>query len=272
MKSKVLSRNTQSSMPTLSAEELLREEAIKAKEMIDTGYMILARCLYDIYHQDIYSTYWNFVSFEDYIDSEIQITYRKAMYLVEIYGKAKLLNMDMNRLEKMGWSKARELIRIVDESNVEEWMTIAENSTVKELNMQVRQEKDKSSEKSSIIEDAPVITTITFKLGMAEHAIIDDALQESKAMINSDDLALAFANICQEWIEAKGIVPVSASLEDRVNYLEKIYGVKLAIVGGNLEAEDASDVEEDDEDEEALSTVDDNDEDDDDDSLDEFLK
>lgn len=249
MATKIISRKSQEVIPTLSPQDILREEAIRAKDMVESGYMLLARCLYDIYHQDVFSTYWNYTSFEDYIDKEIQIAYRKAMYLVEIYGKAKLLNMDMDRLERMGWSKARELIRIVDEGNVSEWMDRAENCTVKELNIQVKKEKDRAADKSSIVEEAPIITTITFKLGMAEHAIIDDALQESKSVINSSDLALALANICQEWLETKGVVPQHSTLEDHINHLQRIYGRSLVISGVALSSEVPKNNEEEEEDE-----------------------
>lgn len=231
MSTKVVSRKSQEAIPTLSPQDLLREDARRAKDMVESGYMLLARCLYDIYHQDVFSNYWNYDSFEDYIDKEIQMPYRKAMYFVEIYGRAKLLNMDLDRLERMGWSKAKELIRVVDERNAAEWMDRAENCTVKELNIQIKKEKDTTSGKSSIVEEAPIITTITFKLGMAEHAIIDDALQESKALINSKDLALALANICQEWIEIKGVVPQHSTLEDHIQHLQQVYGRTLVISG-----------------------------------------
>lgn len=269
MATKVVSRKAQMTIPTLSPQDLLREDAIRARDMIESGYMLLAKCLYDIYHQDVFSTYWNYDSFEDYIDKEIQIAYRKAMYLVEIYGKAKLLNMDMERLERMGWSKARELIRVVDESNVSEWMDRAENCTVKELNIQVKKEKDKTSDKSSIVEEAPIITTITFKLGMAEHAIIDDALQESKSLINSNDLALALANICQEWMETKGVVPQHSTLEDHIAHLQQVYGRKLVISGmaPAETAEDSDDEDDYDNDTPVVNTADSSDED----PLDEFL-
>lgn len=273
MKAKVISRNSQVAMPVTTQEDQLREEALHAKDMIDSGYMMLARCLYDIYHQNIFSNHWNYNSFEEYIDNEIQVTYRKAMYLVEIYGKAKLLNMDMTRLEKMGWTKAKELIRVVDESNIDEWMSRAENATAKELNVLVRREKDKQADRSSIVEEAPIITTITFKLGMAEHAIIDDALQESKSLINSNDLALSLTNICQEWLEIKGIVPKHSSLEDHLQNLERLYGRKIVIAGlsetatlYSNEDEEPSNVDDDDDD---LNLP--KDSDDEDDSLDEFL-
>jgi hypothetical protein len=214
----------------LSNASSLREEAIRAKDMVEIGYMKLAKCLYDIYTQNVYQV-WDFPNFENYIDSELQFNYRKAMYLVEIYNKALMLNMDMDRLERLGWTKAKELIRVVDQSNAEEWIEIAENSTAKELNFKVKTEKDSQRDKSSVIDDTPTITTITLKLGMVEHAIIKDALEESARLINTEDIALAFANICQEWSESKGIVPILTTLEDHIEHLERIYGRRLSIQG-----------------------------------------
>lgn len=218
--------------PTIanSPEQLIREEAIRAKDMVEFGYMKLARCLYDIYNQNLYQK-WDYITFENYIDNELQINYRKAMYLVEIYNKAMMLNMDMGRLEKIGWTKARELIRVVDQVNADEWMSIAENATVKELNVLVRQEKDKGEDRASIVDEVPLITTITFKLGMAEHALIRDALDESMRLLNTEDLALGFANICSEWLEQKGVVPIQTTLEDYIEHLEKAYGKKLVVSG-----------------------------------------
>jgi hypothetical protein len=66
---------------------------------------------------------------------------------------------------------------------------------------------------------------------MAEKALISEALEESARLINSDDFALAFANIASEWLEMKGVVPLQTTLEDHVEHLERIYGRKLTISG-----------------------------------------
>lgn len=238
----VIERSASEVTTILSNANLLREEAMRAKDMVEIGYMKLAKCLYDIYTQNVYQA-WDFPSFESYIDAELQFNYRKAMYLVEIYNKALMLNMDMGRLERLGWTKAKELIRVVDQNNAEEWMDIAEKSTAKELNFKVKTERDAQEDKSSVIDSAPTTTTITLKLGMVEHAIIKDALEESSRLINTEDIALALANICQEWSEVKGVVPLLTSLEDHIDHLERIYGRKLTI-GGAI-----SNIVEDDEDE-----------------------
>ena len=212
------------------ADQILREEALQARDMVERGYMKLAKCLYDIYYQNSFKG-WDYDSFEDYVDAELQINYRKAMYLLEIYNKAIMLNLDMDRLEKIGWTKARELVRVVDQNNAEEWMGIAEESTVKELNFKVKVEKDRQEDRASVVDEAPSTTTITVRLGMAENAIIQQALEESAAMVNTDDLSLALANICSEWLELKGAVPAQISLEEWILFLERNYPRKLAIVG-----------------------------------------
>jgi hypothetical protein len=247
VKTTMLERESSGMTSAVNADQLLREEAIRAKDMVELGYMKLAKCLYDIYNQSLYQN-WDFLTFENYVDTELQINYRKAMYLVEIYNKALLLNMDMVRLEKLGWTKARELIRVVDQANADEWLSVAESSTFKELNVLVKQEKDKTVDRASVIDEVPTITTITFKLGMVEHAIIRDALDESSRLINTEDLTLALANICQEWGELKGVVPLQTTLEDHIEHLERIYGRKLVISGIAGSVDDLEDEEDDEED------------------------
>ena len=231
--------------PTKSVEQELREEALEARNMVEIGYMKLARCLYDIYYRDAFRT-WDYSTFEDYVDSELQINYRKAMYLIEIYNKATMLNMDLARLENIGWTKARELVRIVDQSNTDEWLSIAEESTAKELSFKVKIEKDKLDDRASVSDAVPSTTTITLRLGMAENAIIQEAVEQSASLINTDDLALALANICQEWVELKGISPAHTSLEDHMDLLEEIYGQRLMIVGtvGRVHEEEEDEGEE----------------------------
>ena len=227
-----------------TSDQIIREEAVRAKDMVETGYSKLARCLFDIYNQNLY-TKWEYVSFENYVDTELQINYRKAMYLVEIYNTAKMLNMDMARLERIGWTKARELIKIVDEENAEEWMGLAENSTAKELNVLIKQAKDVNDNSSKVTDEIPTITSITFKLGMVEHAIIRDALDESMRMINTDDLALALSAVCQEWLEQKGASPNNTTLEDYMAHGERIYGKKLVVSGIAGSEEEIEEIDED---------------------------
>ena len=244
-KTTVIERSASEVSSIIASSTAIRQETLQARDMVEIGYMKLARCLYDIYTQNMYQT-WDFPSFESYVDAELQFNYRKAMYLVEIYNKALMLNMDMERLERIGWTKAKELIRIVDQNNADEWLEVAENSTTKELNFKIKTEKESNSDTASVVEDVPTITTITFKLGMAEKALISEALEESARLINSDDFALAFANIASEWLEMKGVVPLQTTLEDHVEHLERIYGRKLTIAGV-IEASEEEYEEDDDE-------------------------
>jgi len=75
---------------------------------------------------------------------------------------------------------------------------------------------------------------------------VSEALEESARLINSDDFALALANIASEWLEMKGVVPLQTTLEDHIEHLERIYGRKL-IVSGPIIVEDENDEEDDEE-------------------------
>lgn len=244
-KTTLIERSSNEVSSIIANSAAIRQETLQARDMVEIGYMKLAKCLYDIYTQNIYQT-WDFPNFENYVDSELQFNYRKAMYLVEIYNKALLLNMDMERLERIGWTKAKELIRVVDQNNADEWMDVAEKSTTKELNFKIKTEKESQLDHTSIVEEVPTVTTITFKLGMAEKTLVSEALEESARLINSDDFALALANIASEWLEMKGVVPLQTTLEDHIEHLERIYGRKL-IVSGPIIVEDENDEEDDEE-------------------------
>lgn len=239
-KTTIIERSASEISSIIASSATIRQEALQARDMVEVGYMKLAKCLYDIYTQNIYQT-WNFSNFESYVDTELQFNYRKAMYLIEIYNKALMLNMDMERLERIGWTKAKELIRIVDQNNTDEWLEVAENSTTKELNFKIKTEKESKVDTASVIDDAPSITTITFKLGMAEKSLISEALEESARLINSDDYALAFANIAAEWLEMKGVVPLQTTLEDHIEHLERIYGRRL-IISESIESANEEDI------------------------------
>lgn len=55
--------------------------------------------------------------FQQYIEQELGVKYRKARYLISIYECFSKLGLDEQRLSAMGWSKAKELVRVVNKDN-----------------------------------------------------------------------------------------------------------------------------------------------------------
>lgn len=98
----------------------------------------IARCLYDISHRRLFMLIGpGYKSFKDYVEGELLFKERKAKYLAQVewwFGEVHGSHPEMyERVKKLGWSKAKELVKVMDPDNCEEWLAIAENGTVTEL-------------------------------------------------------------------------------------------------------------------------------------------
>lgn len=235
----------------INSDSVLRNDTIKARDMVESGYVRLAGYLHKIYHDKTYAA-WGFETFEDYINRELSIGYRKALYLIDFESKSLLFNIDPARFEKIGWTKARELLRILDYNNVEEWLHLAERVTCKELTVLIKEARDSKFQnkgstalpdldvdnhpRSGVKQRGPSITdttsktSIVFKVAAVEKLVVKEALEESRKLLDTEDTSLALANICQDWLEIKGVVPQHVPLEDRLKLIEQTYNVKLKVV------------------------------------------
>jgi len=98
----------------------------------------IARCLYDVSHRRLFMLIGpGYKSFKDYVEGELLFKERKAKYLAQVewwFGEVHGSHPEMyERVKKLGWSKAKELVKVMDPNNCEEWFSIAENGTVTEL-------------------------------------------------------------------------------------------------------------------------------------------
>ena len=58
MQTKIINKDISAMSST--SDQIIREEAVRAKDMVETGYIKLARCLFDIYKHQI-DRLWNLV-------------------------------------------------------------------------------------------------------------------------------------------------------------------------------------------------------------------
>jgi len=123
--------------------EGLRRRAKHLVKQLDTGYVELARLLYDVDQVPIEGdprrapTYmrWGYNSFSDFVTIDLGMQLRRAQRLrvigrlleVELAGLDEVLRQ---RLINLGWSKVRELARVLlnkhDRKTVREWVDYAE--------------------------------------------------------------------------------------------------------------------------------------------------
>ena len=134
----------------------LRAEAKELVESLETGYMNLAKILFTVYDTPIDGdrqkkpiyTLWGFNTFRDYAEQELDLHYKKAESLRFIWYRIEIELDGMNevvkkRLLALGWSKVRELCRIIKLSNVEAWVTKAEGMNYQTVEAAVRKARER---------------------------------------------------------------------------------------------------------------------------------
>jgi len=117
----------------------VRQKAKNLAGKLETGYMDLARILYTVYdtpvdgdsqNPPIY-TLWGYKTFADYAETELGLHYKKAQRLRNIWYRLEVELADLDpeikqRVVNIGYSKVRELVRVLTLSNAQSWVEKAE--------------------------------------------------------------------------------------------------------------------------------------------------
>ncbi len=127
-------------------------------------------------------------TFKEYIKSspKIDIGYRKAMQLREIYQKLKELGVPWKAFDGIGWTKVRELLPVLTKENIPEWVEKAKGMNSESLKAAVRDALNGGKQKAE--GTLPNVKTID---------IVDAALEKAKTVANTPDNAVAMELICQ---------------------------------------------------------------------------
>jgi hypothetical protein len=231
-----------SSTKAVPRSEQVRQEILEANKLIEENYLRLAKLLSEAYHKDFYQE-WQFKDFREYCEAELDIQYRKAMYLVDIWDKVKSLNLSPAKVAKLGWSKMKDIASVMTKENAKDWMDKAEKMTTRDLTEAVKISRVQDASARGTI---PHIVTMTFRMGESEHNVVSEALEECKKLCESESPVVALEMICQDWLEMKGVSPTRTSLDDRIKFLESAYGVDITYkpkVAPEVAAEEAATAE-----------------------------
>ena len=224
--------------------QVVRDAILQARDNIEHSYLDLAHNLYEAYHHEYYSDKWGYASWEEYCSKELDIQYRKSMYLVEIWDKVKSLNLPEKKVEALGWSRMKDLVSVITKENAKDWMEKADKMTSRELTEAVKvvRRSDKTGTK------LPTITTMTLRMSEAESSVITDAIEAAKRLCETENAVVALEMVCQDWLEEKGQQPERAGLEDHIKFLQEVYGVTISYVGADsTEKEKKAETDEDEE-------------------------
>ena len=144
---KVLHGGNEPSVGTQKWSQRVRRDAKGLAGKLDEGYMELARLLYVIYDTPIDGDpknppifrQWGHDSFGDYVEGELGIHRKRAQRLRTVWYNLEIRLKDQidpevkKRLVRLGFSKVRELIRVISPRNVEKWVEKGETLSYPKL-------------------------------------------------------------------------------------------------------------------------------------------
>jgi hypothetical protein len=176
--------------------------------------------------------------FADYMETELNLQYRKGMTLIEIYTAFRQLGIDERRLAEIGWTKARHLTKIASKDNFDELIDYAKDHSREELVEHVKETKVKAGIGEEEGQTSKK-TKLTFNLFDDQAETVQRALGAAKEKVGvgaTPEQALQM--ITAEW---SGLTEsIEVPLEDAIAALELRYGVGLAIVA---EGDDTNETE-----------------------------
>lgn len=131
-----------------------------------------------------------------YLLEHLNIEYRKAMYLVDIYYKWNKFGLEPEKVAQIGWAKAAKIAAVMDEDTAKELIELAENNTVADL---VDHIKTTYKEVGGTKGEKKVIKLFKFKLAESAGIAVEEVLQSVAAGMGLKNLDEAFEHIVMEW-------------------------------------------------------------------------
>ena len=164
-------------------------------ENIDSNWFSLSLELNSIYQGKEFEE-WNYESFRDYIELELQLEYRIAMYRVKISQAITDYNIDKEEVLEIGWTKFKELIPFLtkDKRKRAKLFKLAKELTVRELQAKLREAKGGGKEQS---------ISYSFKFNPEQSEIINEALEIGAGVFKTQDKNRVLEAIVSEWLSSR---------------------------------------------------------------------
>lgn len=144
--------------------------------------------------------------FDDYVEQTLNIAPRKARYLMGIYEAFAMLGIaDVEeRLEAIGWSKAKEMARIPSAELKRDFTKLEKRATDGTRDSLVEHIKTKYTVATRNTGDQVKLSTFTFKLAEEDATTATEALAAAAKLTGegADNLNAAFLYVCGEFQNA----------------------------------------------------------------------
>lgn len=174
--------------------EKKRDKIKSLLQDIDGNWFDLSLELYDTYSSKFYIA-WGFESFRDFVELDLQLEYRIAMYRVKMAKAISLYEIEKEQVIDIGWTKFKELLPYLSENEKknEKLFELARKLTVKEL--QAKLKKKSNAKKESI--------RLSFSFNPEQYELVEEALELGKETFGIEDKNRILEAIISEWLSMK---------------------------------------------------------------------
>jgi hypothetical protein len=144
--------------------------------------------------------YAPYASFREFVEKEHGLHYRKATYLIEIYNRLGQSGVPWSKVKSIGWTKLKEIAKVLTVENVDEWVQIASNSNTLTLIDTVKAHLSKDAPKGEQEQASKTVTTKTFKVHEDQKATIEAALAKARDQGKTSVDTVALELICMDYL------------------------------------------------------------------------
>lgn len=174
----------------------------------------------------------NYANFRELIEQRFGLHYRKAMYLIGNYTTLVDQNIPWDKVKHIGWTKLREITRVINQKNIDKWVALAEKHSVAELKELVRAELYKQQVKAAggDAEQVPMksaMKKLTFSMHDDQYSTVVEALKDIKEEVKTEFDSVALYNLCLGYLggsvkSAKVVSPAMLLQESmmKMGYME----------------------------------------------------
>jgi len=198
----------------------VRKRVLDLRKKVEESYWELSQSLSEVYGKSYYIA-WGFQSWKEYVESELEFALRKAQYLVSISDWfSKMSPQLQDWIKGLGWTKAKELVGVVNDENAADWQARLEGLTYAQL---VDELKGKGKDidtpldgegDKDVAEDKP--QKKAFSLFPEQSANVAAALDKAKQLANTEKDGHALDLICSDFLAT------NAGTDDMFSVIKRI--------------------------------------------------
>ena len=138
-------------------------------------------------------------SFRDLVQEKFGLHYRKAMYLIDIYRNLVEKQIPWESVKGLGWTKLKELAKVLTSKNVDGWAKRAEKLTVLQIIDAVKKAQAKGGSDATMGKPSTV-TTMTFKVHEDQKEVIRKGLDKIKKETKTEYDTVALHNLAAAYL------------------------------------------------------------------------